>query len=62
MKYKDFKLTDHYLSADILEVYSDKTGEEFPFTFPEAQLDEMEVVNLVVDSSGYVSVTLKEEA
>ena len=59
MKYKDFKNTEIYNNADILEVYSENTGFEFDFDFPEEELDEMEVVNFVVDDSGYVSVTLK---
>lgn len=58
MKYKDFKNTEEYRFADVLEVYSKKTGFEFDFDFPEEELDEMEVVNFLVDNSGYVSVTL----
>ncbi len=59
MKYKDFKNTEEYRFADVLEVYSEKTGFEFDFDFPEEKLDEMEVVNLIADVSGYVSVTLR---
>lgn len=58
--YKDFKETEIYKSADVLEVYSAKTGMEFDFDFPEAELEEMEVVNFVCDASGYVSVTLRD--
>lgn len=58
--YKEFKKTEVYNSADVLEVYSAKTGMEFDFDFPEAELEEMEVVNFVCDASGYVSVTLRD--
>lgn len=60
MTYKEFKNTETYLMADILEVYPENSIFEFDFNFPEKELDKMEVVNYVSDGYGYVSVTLKE--
>ena len=58
MTYKEFKNSEEYRFADILEVYSEKTGCEFDFNFPEEELDKMEVVETSCDG-GWVSVTLK---
>lgn len=60
MKYKDFKNTETYLFADVLEVYLKGSIFEFDFDYPEEKLDEMEVVSILSDDSGYVSVELSE--
>lgn len=57
MKFKEFKETMEYKTADVLEVFSEKTGVEFDIDFPEEELDEMEVASAY--GSGWVSVTLK---
>ena len=59
MTYKEFKNTEIYLMADVLEVYLANSAYEFDFNFPEEELEKMEVVKFVSDGSGYVSVTLK---
>ena len=58
MKFKDFKKTNDYLTANVLEVYSAKTGVEFDDDFPESELEEMTVVDYSY-CSGWLSVTLK---
>ena len=59
MTYKEFKNTELYLAADVLEVYPEDSIFEFDFDFPEDELENMEVVGFVCDDSGYVSVTLR---
>lgn len=58
MKFKDFKKTNDYLTANVLEVYSAETGEEFDDNIPEEKFDDMEVVEYSY-CSGWLSVTLK---
>lgn len=58
MKFKDFKKTNDYLTANVLEVYLAKTGVEFDADFPESELEEMTVVDYSC-CSGWLSVTLK---
>lgn len=60
MKYKDFKNTETYRTADILEVYPEDSDFEFDFEFPEEKLDEMEIINIEIDYSGYVKVILRD--
>lgn len=60
MTYKEFKNTETYLTADVLEVYPENSIFEFDFNFPEKELDKMEVVNYASDGCGYVSVTLRK--
>lgn len=58
MTFKEFKNTEEYRFADVLEVYSSETGLEFNDDFPEEELDKMEIENFSVQS-GWLSVTLK---
>lgn len=58
MTYENFKTTDIYRNADVLEVFSNKTGLEFEDDFPEAHLDAMEVMGFSI-RGGWVSVTLQ---
>lgn len=57
--YKDFKETDIYRNAVVVELFSSKTGIEFNDDFPEEKLDEM-----IVDSysilGGWITLNLKE--
>lgn len=59
MKFKEYKNTDEYKMADVLEVYSEKTGLEYDVDdYSDEELDELEVVH----TSGcgtWLSVTLK---
>ena len=58
MKYKDFKKTMDYMTADVFELYSAETGEEFDDDIPEEEFDEMEVVEYSL-CGGWLSVDLK---
>lgn len=59
MKFKEYKNTDEYKMADVLELYSEKTGLEYDCNdYSDEELDELEVVR----TSGcgtWLSVTLK---
>lgn len=59
IKYKDFKQTDEYGMANVVEVFSAETGIEFEDDFPEEELDEMVVVETSC-RSGFLSITLKQ--
>lgn len=56
MTFKEFKNTDAYKSADILELV-DKDGCEFEDAFPEDKLDAMNVVTFIA-KSGWISIVL----
>ena len=58
MTYKEFKNSEEYRFADVLEVYSEKTGLEFDFNFPKEELDKIEVFKTACGNN-LVSVTLK---
>lgn len=58
MTFKEFKNTEEYLLAIVLEVYSDETGLEFDDDFPEKELEKMEVVSFSAQS-GWLSVALQ---
>ena len=59
MKLKEYKNTDEYKMADVLELYSEETGLEYDNDdYSDEELDELEVVH----TSGcgtWLSVTLK---
>ena len=57
MLYKEFKKTEAYIMADVLEIYDSQTGEEFPADYPEDKLDEMQVKGYSMQS-GWLSVDL----
>lgn len=46
MTFKEYKNTEDYKKAIMLDVYSIETGYEFDENFPEEKLDEMEVVKI----------------
>lgn len=58
MTFKEFKNTEIYRFADVLEVYSSETGIEFDDDFPEEELEKMEVVGFSTQS-GWLTVVLK---
>lgn len=57
MKFKDFKNTDEYRRAVILEAF-DVNGIEFDSNYPEEKLEEMDVLKHEV-CGGWLSVVLK---
>ena len=59
IKYKDFKQTDEYGMANVVEVFSEETGIEFDEDFPEEKLEEMVVVETYCHS-GFLSIILKQ--
>ena len=58
MKYKEFKQTDEYNMADVVELFSEETGEEFDDSIPEEEFDDMYVVGTSCCGS-WLSITLK---
>lgn len=59
MKYKDFRQTDEYNMANVVELFSEETGEEFDDDIPEEKFDDMLVVETSC-RSGWLSITLKQ--
>lgn len=57
--YKDFKETDIYRNALVVELFSSKTGIEFNDDFPEEKLDEMIVDDYSI-LGGWITLNLKE--
>ena len=57
--YKDFKETDIYRNAVVVELFSSKTGIEFNDDFPEEKLDEMIVDDYSI-LGGWITLNLKE--
>lgn len=57
MKFKEFKETTEYKTADVLDLFSEETGVEFDVNFPEEKLDKMEVESAYGD--GWITVVLK---
>lgn len=59
MKFKEYKNTDEYKMADVLELYSEKTGLEYDCNdYSDEELDELEVVR-TSGCGAWLSVTLK---
>lgn len=58
MTFKEFKNTETYQTANILDVYSEETRIEYPDDFPEEKLDEMDVTHYS-SYGGWLSVTLQ---
>ena len=60
MLYKEFKQTDAFKTADMVDLYWDRTGKEIPDAIPDAELDELEVVH-TSSTGGFLSITLKRD-